>query len=479
MNTHVRLVSPEDTDDDVDLHGPDERVGTRDNETIGLPEENITSRSNVHGETLPALVVERENRLASDRSAKVKSKTAFAKLFSLAWSPKTKPSTPHAGEGSACAPSDDALAFAETPFAEDRIDTEENRAQDGAAVVTASNAKLPFAKRKSALRAALAAGVVISMIALLNWPRNAPPPIVEPGMLADAAKLMAPSAALATAPPREAPNVSRDRPIVPETRRDELSEMLSFRGADSAPTGASAPANPSVELTSPLLRAGDKTRAPGPTKAAAADSDAARTASGASGPPVQAEAFSSDVDARSPAAVAPAKLTAPTQEMPALQPAALTASPSPAAIQPQEPGLGATAKIEARLTDLETALKDRSNEARARLEAEKAEAHTLEKIAELGALVARLTGQVRDVQDEVQTISTVETEKFADLTRRVALGEANRAVASAEKAGAARVSAPSEENGTLNASGDSGRTSAKVVDASEKHNYRIQAASPG
>ena len=80
-------------------------------------------------------------------------------------------------------------------------------------------------------------------------------------------------------------------------------------------------------------------------------------------------------------------------------------------------------------------MQDRSNEARARLEAEKAETHTLEKIAELGALVTRLTGQVKDLQDKVQTLSTGAEEKFADLTRRVALGEANRAVASAENAG--------------------------------------------
>jgi hypothetical protein len=165
--------------------------------------------------------------------------------------------------------------------------------------------------------------------------------------------------------------------------------------------------------------------------------------------------------------------------MPATQPPALVASPPSGVVQPQESGLGATAKIEARLTDLETALRDRSDEARARLEAEKAEAHTLEKIAELGALVARLTGQVKDVQDGVQTVSTRETEKFADLTRRVALGEANRAVASAENAGAARVSAPPVNNETLIPSREFDRASARVVDASEKRNYRIQAASPG
>lgn len=101
MNTHVRLVSPEDTTSDADFHGSDNSVGARDNEPIGLPEEDVTSRSNVLDDT-PPLVVEREDRLAGARSAKVKSKTAFVKLFSLAWPPKTKSSTPNAGEGTAC-----------------------------------------------------------------------------------------------------------------------------------------------------------------------------------------------------------------------------------------------------------------------------------------------------------------------------------------------------------------------------------------
>ena len=54
---------------------------------------------------------------------------------------------------------------------------------------------------------------------------------------------MAPSAALATAPPREAPNVSRDRPLVNETRRDELTEMMSFKGGDKAADGATPKAD--------------------------------------------------------------------------------------------------------------------------------------------------------------------------------------------------------------------------------------------
>jgi hypothetical protein len=466
MNTHVRLVSSGDANDDANFHASEDTAGAHDDGPMGLPEEDVTSRGNVFGDTPPPLVVEREDRLANDRNANVKSKTALAKLLSLAWPPKTKSSTPNAGE-------------AKSPLAEHGIDTEDNRAPDGATTMTTSDAKLPFASRKTVLMAALTAGVVIPAIVLLNRPRHAPPPIVEPGMLADAAKLMAPSAALATAPPREAQNVSRDRPIIHETRRDQLSEMLSFKGAKSASAEAPAPANPSGNPNSPPPSDGEKTQASRSTEAGSAASDAARTASGASGPPVRTATSSSEVDAQSPETIAPAKLIAQTQEMPATQSLALVASPQSGAVQPQEPGLGETAKIEARLTDLETALRDRSNEARARLEAEKAEAHTLEKIAELGALVARLAGQVRDLQDQVQTITTVQTEKFADLTRRVALGEASRAVASAENAGGARASASSQEVGSPSTAGDPSRISAKVADASEKHNYRIQAASPG
>jgi hypothetical protein len=365
MNTHVRLVSSEETNSDTDFHGSYDSVEARDNEPIGLPEEDVTSRSNLLGDTSPPLFVGREDRLAGARSAKVRSNTAFTKLLSLAWPPKTNPSAPNAGEETTGERRNDPLPSSKARLAEQGVDTEDNRAPDNAAALTTFNAKLPCASRKSAIVAALGAGVVIPTIALLNWPHPAPPPIVEPGMLADPAKLMAPSAAFATAPPREAPNVSRDRPIVHETRRDELSEMLSFKGADSTPAGTSAPATSSVKPSSPPLGDEATAQAPGPTKAALAASDSAKATSGASGSPVQRAASSSDVDAK----------------LPAPQPAALVASPSPAAVQPQEPGLGTTAKIEARLTNLETALKDRSNEARARVEAEKAESHTLEKIA--------------------------------------------------------------------------------------------------
>ena len=93
--------------------------------------------------------------------------------------------------------------------------------------------------------------------------------------------------------------------------------------------------------------------------------------------------------------------------------------------------------------------------------------------------MTRLTGQVKDLQDKVQTLSTGSDEKFADLTRRVALGEANRAVASAENAGSAGSAAQAQEKGSADGSEAQERMRMKVAAADVKHNYRIQAASPG
>ena len=84
------------------------------------------------------------------------------------------------------------------------------------------------------------------------------------------------------------------------------------------------------------------------------------------------------------------------------------------------------------------------------------------------------------MQDKVQTLSTGADEKFADLTRRVALGEANRAVASAENAGSAGSAAQAQaEKGSADGSEAQERRRMKVAAADVKRNYRIQAASPG
>ena len=94
--------------------------------------------------------------------------------------------------------------------------------------------------------------------------------------------------------------------------------------------------------------------------------------------------------------------------------------------------------------------------------------------------MTRLTGQVKDLQDKVQTLSTGAEEKFADLTRRVALGEANRAVASAENAGSSGFGgAGRRRKGRRMVPRLKSRTRMKVAAADVKRTYRIQAASPG
>ena len=90
-------------------------------------------------------------------------------------------------------------------------------------------------------------------------------------MLADGqTKVMAPSAALATAPPREEPNVSRDRPLVEETRRDELTEMMSFKGGDKAADGSSPKADAPAAAPSAITAQSLKAEAPPATPAPAA-----------------------------------------------------------------------------------------------------------------------------------------------------------------------------------------------------------------
>ena len=154
---------------------------------------------------------------------------------------------------------------------DDRPVVDDSQARDGAAVAAAAKAKRPVLKRKGALAVALAASVAIPAIVVLNWPRSAPQPVVEPGMLADGqTKVMAPSAALATAPPREAPNVSRDRPLVNETRRDELTEMMSFKGGDKAADGSTPKADAPAAAPSGITAQSPKAEPPSATAAPAA-----------------------------------------------------------------------------------------------------------------------------------------------------------------------------------------------------------------
>jgi hypothetical protein len=491
MNARVRLVSSETVAEDANIHDALENAGGNNEAPIGLPEEGGSNRNDGLGEAPPPLIAEHEDRAVGARDANAGLKKGVAKLIALVWPPKAKAPRQLAGEGDESeaegeggerkkeegpqGPDDEP---ANPVLAEhDRPVVDGIRDRDGAAV--AAKAKRPILKRKGALAAALAASVAIPAIVVLNWPHSAPQPIVEPGMLADGqTKVMAPSAALATAPPREALNVSRDRPLVNETRRDELNEMLSFKGADKAADGSTPKADAPAAVPAaqpPVVAEARETDKPAPTHPATERSSVPPSAPEAT-PPAPIDQPTSADATRTPAShsVMPLSL--------ALTPGAVARDHAlSTAALPPEPGLGETAKIEARLADLETAVKDRSNEARARLEAEKAETHTLEKIAELGALVTRLTGQVKDLQDKVQTLSTGAEEKFADLTRRVALGEANRAVASAENAGSGGLvgQAQPQERGSADGSEAHERTRTKVAAADVKHSYRIQAASPG
>jgi len=487
MNAHIRLIPSETVAEDANIHDTHENAEGRDEAPIGLPEEGGSDRNDALGEAPPPLIAEREDRAAGARDANAETKKGVAKLIALAWPSKSKAPAPVAGEGNEGERKEVAPASAEgarqldgepeKPATGDKHPVvDDSQGRDGAAV--AAKAKRPILKRRGVLAAALAASVAIPAIVFLNLPHGAPQSVVEPGMLADAqTKVMAPSAALATAPPREAPNVSRDRPLVNETRRDELNEMLSFKGGDKAADASTrkADAPATVPPAQSVVAVAHETAQASPADPASEGRAVPRSAPEATPPAPIDQAKSADA-AQTPAS----HLVTPPSLAPTPGPVARDPAPSTAALPP-EPGLGGAAKIEARLADLETAVKDRSNEARARLEAEKAETHTLEKIAELGALVTRLTGQVKDLQDKVQTLSTGSDEKFADLTRRVALGEANRAVASAENAGSAGLAgkAQAQERGSTDASEAQERTRMKVAAADVKHNYRIQAASPG
>ncbi len=501
MNAHIRLVSSETVTEDANSHDAHESAEGRDEAPIGLPEEGESNRNDILGDAPPALVAEPEDRSGGARNANAETKKGVAKLIAFVWPPKPKATAPvdwadqgeAGGEGerkeeapaSAAEASHGPDGEPQTPaVAEgDRPIVDSDRDGDGAAVAAPAKAKRPVPKRMGALAVALAAGVAILALVLLNWPRSAPQPVVEPGMLADGqTKLMAPSAALATAPPREAPNVSRDRPLVHETRGDEVNEIVSFRSGDKA-DGATAKANAAA-----MAPSGETAKAP---KADASATEAQGTAEPAPAHPASETSAAPPVAPEAPPtpAIDQAKaveVARPPASHPATPPS-LAPTPSavardlapPTAALPAEPGLGAAAKIEARLADLESAVKDRSDESRARVEAERAETRTLEKITQLGALVTRLTGQVKDLQDKVQTLSTGADEKFADLTRRVALSEANRAVAIAENAGSAGSAAQAQEKGSADGSEARERTRMKVAAVDVKRTYRIQAASPG
>jgi hypothetical protein len=511
MTAHIRLAASEG-EDGPGLEG--KAIGL-DEATVGLPEEagSDTSRSEqsrrneMLGEAAPPLFAEREDRAGGRANGRERPKGALARLMALAGPRKAKAAAPVVETGSAKAQSESEPALGEPVGAEgdwivasaavgsavasaderpkrglarfiglarspkakaaatvagsaeaepetalgkrrdeeagaelgaDPIGVEvANGAEVGVAsgATTAAKARRPLFASKGTIAVVLLTGVAAAAIMMWTWPRPVHPlQVMEPGMLADQpTKLMAPSAALAKVSPREGPNVARDRPEVRETRRDEVKEVLSFKGLDPTasppasppPPTASSPAGESVSLAKPAVPA---------------------------------------VAPLAPSTVADSKPKAVAQ---------LPPPPDPDFIRPlapEEPGLGEAAKIESRLGELEAALKDRSNMPVTRADVDKAETQTSGQIAQLAAIVTRLTGQVKDLQGQVQTMSSGSETKFADLTRRVSMSESKSAVAAAESSAAA----PS-----AGVEGQAEGARAKAAGADQKHNYRIQAASPG
>jgi hypothetical protein len=501
MTAHIRLVSSEDQDGP----GLERKAIGLDEATVGLPEEANRSEQNQRnemlGEAAPPLFAEPEDRAGGRANGREhpKGKGALARLMALAGPRKAKAaaSVVETGRANAEAGSDTALgnrveedaeadligastssvdgagdrpkagftrfiALARSPkekaattsaaSAEAAPETDENAAAGSQeeqivaevangtdiCVASADKGRRPLFARKGAVAVVLLTGVAATAVMIWTWPHPAhPPQVVEPGMLTDQpTKLMAPSAELAKMSPREEPDVSRDRPEVHESRGDEVNEVLSFKGLDptaSPQPTASSPVGDSVTLAKPAV-------------------------------PTVAPSAQPAVAASKPEAVA--QLPRPPE--PAIIP--------PAA--PQEPGLGEVAKIETRLGELEAALKGRSNAPVTRADVDKAETQTSGQIAQLAGIMTRLTGQVKDLQGAVQTMSSGSETKFADLTRRVSMSESKNAVAAAERASDSQSTEGSAAS-SVGVTGQAQGARMKAAALDQKHNYRIQAASPG
>ena len=161
---------------------------------------------------------------------------------------------------------------------------------------------------------------------------------------------------------------------------------------------------------------------------------------------------------------------------PASAPAVVTSVAAAPAPEAEAPGLGEAAKIESRLGELEAAIKEPSKATVTRADVDKAETQTSDQISRLAAIVTRLTGQVKDLEDQVRSESAGAQEKLADLTRRVSLSESKSAVAAAERANVSQAAAEASPAG-VEGQAQGGRM--KVAGGDQKRSYRIQAASPG
>jgi hypothetical protein len=334
-----------------------------------------------------------------------------------------------------------------------------------------AKSRRPLVASKGAIAVVLLTGVAAAAIMVLNWPHpKRPPQVVEPGMLADQQpKLMAPSAELAKVPPREGANASDERVQVRETRGDEVNEVLSFKDveATASPPASSTHPTPSSPLGGSVSLAKPAVPAPAPPPAAVPPD-----------PPAPAAATLTDSAPKSPPAAASA-----TDSKPATVASLPPAPSAPAFVPPlapvQEPGLGEAAKIESRLGELEAKLKERSNAVVTRADIDRSETQTSDQITQLAAIVKRLTGQVNELQGQVQTASASSEAKLADLTRRVSMSESKSAVAAAERANGSPVGDGSAASASTGGEGQAQSARSKVAGADQKRNYRIQAASPG
>jgi len=509
MGAHIRLAASED-ENRPGLDG--EAIGV-DEAPLGLPEEagpdkgraDQSRRDEMLGEAAPPLAAEPEDRAGGRANGRERPKGALARLVAFARPRNAKAAAAIVDAGSAEAESESetalgaradedagailvpgtgatAVASAEevgagadpivVPAAgaiAGEAGAEFGVGSAGPRTATAKPAR-PLSARKGAIAGVLMTGVAAAAIMVLNWPHGSHPQAVEPGMLADQpTKLMAPSAALATVPPREEPNVAGERPQVHETQRDEVKEVLSFKGLKetaSPPAATPHPTPSSVGGSIILAKPAARTSVPPPRATVRPDS--------ATGPTLTVSA---------PEPVSPFAYTKPGKVASLPPPAsapAIVSRVAPAPVQgAQELGLGEAAKIESRLGELEAAMKERSNATVTRADVDKAETQTSDQIARLAAIVTRLTGQVKDLQGQVQTMSAGSEAKFADLTRRVSLSESKSAVAAAERVNVSQAAEASAESASTGVEGQAQGVRMKVAGGDQKRNYRIQAASPG
>jgi ABC-type sugar transport system ATPase subunit len=178
------------------------------------------------GKAAPPLVAEPEDR-AGGPGGRERPKRALARLIAFARPRKSKAAAAIMEAGSAEAEPEFETVLANREDEDARADTivvpaagataVANEAEMGVGragpATAASKPDRPLFALKGAIAVVLMTGVAAAAIVVLNWPHGSHPQAVEPGMLADQpTKVMAPSAALATVPPREEPNVAGERP---------------------------------------------------------------------------------------------------------------------------------------------------------------------------------------------------------------------------------------------------------------------------